>query len=178
MSISALEIVKEFFIINDFYVIIKDGFLIFKNLKEKGKELEEFVIEKEKIGFLEKGIVKVLAWHTLKFTPSVIKKFSTEIFEIINKKNQIGVVEEKNYKKILVIPGLPSTINLKNESIKILRENGIDHVILFPTIISSLIEKIDERNLYQSHTLEIMRILKYYKFLTEKKFEKLLFNEK
>lgn len=178
MSISALEIVKEFFIVNNFYVNVKNGFLIIQNIKGKGKEIDEFVIEKEKVNFIDKGIVKVLSWHTLKFTPSVIKKFSSEIFEMVNEKIYKSLVDEENYKKILVIPGLPSTINLKNESIKLMKEGGIDHLILFPTIISSLIEKIDERNLYQSHTLEIIRILKFYKFFPEKKFEKLLFEEK
>lgn len=180
MSISAIEIVKEFFIINDFYVIRKDSFLIVKNTKNKYKEIEEFVIEKEKINFIDKAIVKILAWHTLKFTPSVIKKFYQEIFEITEERiyKKAKDLLENNYRKILVIPGFPSTPNLKNESIKIMKEKGINHVILFPTVISSLIEKIDERNLYQSQILEVIRILKFYKFFSEKKFEKLLFEEK
>ncbi|MCM8818972.1 MAG: hypothetical protein NC915_05820 [Candidatus Omnitrophica bacterium] len=178
MSISALEIVKEFFILNNFYVNVKNGFLIVKNLKEIGKEIDEFVIEKEKIGFIDKGIVKVIAWHTLKFTPSVIKNFHSEIFEITNEKIYKSLVDDKDYKKILVVPGLPATPDIRNESVKMLKDNGIEHIILFPTIISNLIEKIDERNLYQSHTLEIIRILKFYKFFSEKKFEKLLFDEK
>ncbi|MCM8772937.1 MAG: hypothetical protein NC926_06590 [Candidatus Omnitrophica bacterium] len=177
MSISAIEIVKEFFIINDFYVIVKDGILILKNTKKTTKEIEEFVIEKEKINFIKQGILKVISWHTLKFTPSVIKKFLPEIIDMPDDKIYRNLIEE-HYKKILVIPGLPSTPELKNESIKILKENRINHIILFPTIISGLIEKINERTLYQSHTLEIIRILKFYKFLSEKKFEKLLFEEK
>ncbi len=177
MSISALEIVKEFFIINDFYVNVKDGFLIVKNIKEVCKEIEEFIIEKEKISLIDKGLVRVLAWHTLKFTPSVIKKFYSEIFGTLEEKSYKKLIEQ-NYKKILVIPGFPSTPNLRNESIKIMKENGINYVILFPTVISGIIEKINERNLYQSHTLEIIRILKFYRFFSEKKFEKLLFEEK
>ncbi|HOK55840.1 MAG TPA: hypothetical protein PKV21_03680 [bacterium] len=181
MSISALEIVKEFFIINNFYVISKDGFLIVKNPEETGKEIENFVIEKEKIFFINEGIIKVLSWHTLKFTPSVIKKFSAEIFEITEEKfyrevkNFLG---KEKFKKILVIPGLPSTKNLREESIKIMKENGIDHVIFFNTIISGLIDKIDERKVYQSHTLEIIRILKFYKFFYKKNLDAFLFDEK
>jgi hypothetical protein len=180
MSIPAIEIVKEFFIINDFYIITKDGFLVVKNSKKIFKEIEEFIIEKEKINFINKAIVKPISWHTLKFTPSVIKKFYEEIFEItFEKTNKIlKNLDEDNYKKIIVIPGLPATTSLRNESIKIMKEKGIGHVILFHTIISGLIEKIDARKLYQSQTLEIIRILKFYKFFSNKKFEKLLFNEK
>jgi hypothetical protein len=81
-----------------------------------------------------------------------------------------------NNKKVIIIPGLPATTNLKNESIKIMKEKGIEHIILFSSIISGLVEKIDERKLYQSQTLEIIRILKFYKFLSDKKLEKNLFN--
>jgi len=180
MSIPAIEIVKEFFIINDFYVILKDSFLIIKNSKKTFKRIDEFIIEKEKINFINAAIVKPISWHTLKFTPSVIKKFSEEIFEITSEKiNKIlKNLIENNYKKIIVIPGLPATISLKNESIKIMKEKGIDHVILFQTIISGLIEKIDQRKLYQSQILEIIRILKFYNFFSDKKFEKELFNKK
>jgi len=181
MSISALEIVKEFFIINNFYIISKDGFLIVKNSEEIHKKIDEFIIEREKIIFIDRGIVKVLSWHTLKFTPSVIKKFSSEIFEIteerIYKEIKNFFVKEE-YKKILIIPGLPASNNLKNESIKIMKENGIDHIIFFHTVISGLINRIDERKLYQSHTLEIIRILKFYKFLSEKNLTTFLFDEK
>ncbi len=180
MSISAIEIVKEFFIINGFYVILKDSFLIVRNSKKLSKEIEEFVIEKEKINFINTAVVKPFSWHTLKFTPSVIKKFYEEIFEITDEKTTklLKDLIENNYKKIIIIPGLPSTISLKNESIKIMKEKGIDHVILFQTIISGLIEKIDERKLYQSQTLEIIRILKFYNFFSNKKFEKELFSRK
>ncbi|MFN4226772.1 MAG: hypothetical protein ACK4F0_01340 [Candidatus Ratteibacteria bacterium] len=174
-----MEIVKEFFIINNFYVNLKDGFLIVKNSEKLHKEVNDFVIEKEKIIFIDKCIVKVISWHTLKLTPSVIKKFSSEIFEITEKFCKENVIFDKEkYKKILVIPGLPATESLKNESIKMLKEKGIDHVIFFHTIISDLINKIDERKLYQSHTLEIIRILKFYKFLSDKSSETFLFDEK
>lgn len=181
MSIPALEIVKEFFIINNFYVIAKNGFLIIKNPEKTDKEINDFVIEKEKIIFVDKSIIKILSWHTLKFTPSVIKKFSSEIFEITEEKFYKEIknfFKDEKYKKILIIPGLPAKDNLKNESIRIMRENGIDHVIFFHTIISGLIDKIDERKLYQSHTLEIIRILKYYKFFSKKSFNISLFEEK
>lgn len=180
MSISALEIVKDFFVISDFYVIVKDGFLIVKNSKGIDKEISDFVIGKESIPFIDKSVIKPIAWHTLKFTPSVIKKFHKEIFEITEEKVKKSVKEliEGNYKKILVIPGLPATLSLKKESIEIMKNGGIDHIILFPSIISGLIEKIDERKVYQSQTLEVIRILKFYKFFSMEKFEKLLFDEK
>ncbi|MCM8785353.1 MAG: hypothetical protein NC899_03800 [Candidatus Omnitrophica bacterium] len=181
MSIPALEIVKEFFIVNNFYVILKGGFLIVKNSEEIHKEIEDFIIEKEKIIFIDKGVVKVISWHTLKLTPSVITKFSPEIFEITEErfyKEFKTLLGKEKYKKILVIPGLPATDMLRNESIKMMKEKGIDNVIFFHTIISDLINKIDERKLYQSHTLEVLRILKFYKFLSDKRFNTFLFDEK
>ncbi|MCX7917784.1 MAG: hypothetical protein N2589_06650, partial [bacterium] len=121
------------------------------------------------------------AWHTLKFTPSVIKKFSSEIFDITDEnfyKKAKNFFKKNEFKKILIIPGLPTTNHLRNESIRIIKEKGINHIILFYTVISGLVEKIDERKLYQSHTLEIMRILKFYKFLSKEEFEKYLFEKK
>ncbi len=171
MSYPSFEIVKEFFNINNFLVLERGEILFAKNLREREEEIEKFIIEKDDIQKIKECLIKPISWHTQKFTPSVLNKFP-EIFQF--PKNNF--LKDKNCKKILIIPDLPSTQNLRNKSIEIMQNKNIDNVILFPTIISSLIEKINPRKVYLSFTNEILRILKFYNFFSENR--ELPFNKK
>ena len=172
MSYTSIEIVKEFFWINGFFVLQKEDVIFVKNLtfREKNNLEDKFLIEKEDIPSIKNGVIKPVGWHTMKFTPSVLKN-SPEIFHFLKPSflNEIKkFFKEENFFKILVIPGLPSSENLKKESISFMKEKGIEHVIKFPTIISGLIEKINSRQVYHSATNELLRILKFYQFFSEK----------
>jgi len=162
MSYPSFEIVKEFFTIFDFFIIEKEDVIFVKNLRVEKEDIKNFILKKEDISKIEQAIVKPIAWHTQKFTPSVLNKFP-EIFDFFKP----DFLKDENFRKILVIPGLPSTENLKKKSIEIIKDKGIDNIILFPTVISSLVEKINSRKVYLSFTNEILRILKFYDFFSE-----------
>jgi len=168
MSYVSIEIVKEFFILNGFFVYQKDDILLIKNMGKNIPLPDKFVLEKEEILAIGNGVIKPVGWHTLKFTPSVIRS-SPEIFSFL-KHPYIKEIKEffknDNFSKILVIPGLPLKKSLRDESVKLLKENGIDYIIKFSTIISGLIEKINPRHLYLSPNSELLRILKIYKFFS------------
>ncbi len=161
-----MEIVKEFFFLNNFLVHQKNDILLIKNMGGKVALSDKFILTKEEIFTINNGVVKPVGWHTLKFTPSVIKS-SPEIFNFINS-SSIEKIKEffkgEDFVKILVIPGLPLTDKLRSESIKIMKGKGIDYIIKFSTIISGLIERINPRQVYLSPNSELLRILKIYKF--------------
>lgn len=170
MSYASYEIVKEFFTLNGFFVLKERDVFIVRNIDGKTDISSDFVLEKERILLIKNGIVKPVSWHTLKFTPSVLNKFP-EIFDFV-KKEYVKKVKKyftgEPFLKILIIPALPVSENLKKESIKILKEKGIDYIILFPAIISGLLEKIQPRHVYSSSVSETLRILKFYRFISER----------
>ncbi|MCM8760410.1 MAG: hypothetical protein NC832_01670 [Candidatus Omnitrophica bacterium] len=172
MSQASIEIVKEFFVIHNFFVLQKDDILLVQNAGvDEPEEMDKFILSGSEVSRVVKnGVVKPVCWHTMKFTPVVLSRFS-EIFEF--SKGGYTLESKKffqgeNFKKVLIIPSLPASDKLQKESIKIMKEKGIDYLITFPSIIANLIERIDARNVYLSSVNEILRVLKFYKFFSEK----------
>jgi hypothetical protein len=172
MSQASIEIVREFFIIHNFFVLKKEDILFVKNAELTETEgIDRFVLSGSEVSkVLKSAVVKPVCWHTMKLTPVVLSRFP-EIFEFL--KGRYALESKKffqgeDFKKILVIPSLPASEKLQKESIKIMKEEGVDHIITFPSIIAHLIEKIDARYVYLSSVNEIFRVLKFYKFFAEK----------
>lgn len=172
MSQASIEIVREFFVIENFFVLKKEDILFVKNAEvTEPEKTEKFILSGSEAGkVLKSAVVKPVCWHTMKFTPVVLSRFP-EIFEFVKGKYNLEskkFFQGENFKKVLIIPSLPASDNLRKESIRIMKEEGIDHIITFPSIIAQLIEKIDARNVYLSSVNEIFRVLKFYKFFAEK----------
>ncbi len=71
-------------------------------------------------------------------------------------------------KKILVIPSLPSGEPHRSESISLLKEQGIDGIISFATILEGIINNVEINHSYQkSDLLQLIRILKIYDMIKE-----------
>ena len=70
--------------------------------------------------------------------------------------------------KLLVLPGLPTADPHRSESIKLLREHGIDGIISFRSMLLDILAKVHTNHNYQkSEILQIMRILKNYNLIKE-----------
>ncbi len=175
MSQASIELVREFFIINDFFVLKKEDILLVKKAGATGTEKPgRFIISTEKITrTVNNAVVKPVSWHTMKFTPLVLSRFP-DVF------NFLKDMYAEDYKKffggedflrILVIPSLPASEDLKKESVRVMQEKGVDNLILFSSIIAGLVEKIDARHVYLSSVNEVLRVLKFYKFFKEKEEE-------
>jgi len=171
MSQASVEIVKEFFAANRFFVLGDEDILFIRNsLARESAGSPGFVIPSDEITLIKNGVVKVISWHTMKFTPAVLNK-NPEIFDFVAGSYRHIVKKtfmEENFSRILVIPALPSSENLRIDSIKIMKEKGIDGVITFPSLIAGLIDKIEARQVYLSSVNEVLRILKFYRFFVEK----------
>jgi len=179
MSYASLLLVKEFFTQHGFLVLQYEDVLLVKNSLPAGSKEENYVMELQDVLRLDRAIIKPVAWHTLKFVPSVLKE-SPEIFRFL-KGNYLAAAGKvfggESFARILVIPGLPASDRLRAESISYLKEKSIDGVICFPALLSALIKKINPRRVYLSQTNEILRILKYYGFFQEEQ-QLLPFEEK
>ena len=188
------NIVREYFELNGFFVrqlrkyqvqSRKKRFdeeidmLIYNPKADKNIKPSGFQLFSNDIVHIQRAIVVVKAWHSSRFTPAILRS-GTKVFDflkkdVLNKVNEYFDLEEmdlgKNdvvFKKILVIPSLPSGEPHRSESITLLKEQGIDGIISFATILESLIKSIEINHSYQkSDLLQLIRILKIYDMIKE-----------
>ena len=132
---------------------------------------------------IRRAIVVVKAWHSSRFTPAMLKS-SSRIFDFLKKDvlkraEQYFTFDEGNiddevlsehasFKKILVVPGLPTSDPQRSESIALLKAGGVDGIITFSTILENMLRNIEVNHSYQkSELLQLMRILKIYNMVKE-----------
>lgn len=145
--------------------------LVVLNPKVKEQKLPEDVLWKGgDLKNIAQAIVGIRGWHTDRFSPAVMK-LSPEVFRFTQKE----VVEKAAHMlgpgpvaKILCLPGLPTSGTLKKKSVEMLKEKGIDGVILFPTILMELASHVQKSKSYdKSDLLQLLRILKNYDLLKD-----------
>jgi hypothetical protein len=153
--------------------------LVYNPTFAPGDREPNFLIFASELPYIHRAVVVVKAWHTIqKFTPSLLKS-SSEILKFLEK-NVSKAIEgsftetddtfgpAKDLKRILVLPGLPTSEPYRSESIQLLREQGVDGIISFRSMLLDIIEKIEVNRSYQkSEFLQIMRVLKNYDLLKD-----------
>jgi hypothetical protein len=147
----------------------------------------DFMLFSSELKFIHKAVVVVKGWHTLRFTPAMLKS-SPEIFRFLEKtvvkkvsdlffeesaKGQSPTEEPKNdLMKILVLPGLPTENPYREQSIQLLQEKGVDGIISFRSMLLDILAKIEiNRNYQKSEILQVLRILKNYDMLGKPQLE-------
>ena len=188
------NIVREYFELNGFFVrqlrkyqvqsrkkrIDEEIDMLIYNPKASADEaINNFQLFSQDVTSIRQAIIVVKPWHSSKFTPAILRS-ETKVFdflkkEVLNKASdyfnlkEIELTKEtQSFKKILVIPSLPSGEPHRSESITLLKEQGIDGIISFATILESLIRNIEVNQSYQkSDLLQLLRILKIYNMLKE-----------
>ena len=182
------NIVREYFELNGFLVRQLRKYQVQARKKRSDEEIDLLVYNPDPeqpgptrgfqlfsgdIKSIHRALVVVKGWHTSSFTPRMLKQ-SNKIFDFL-KKDVLDAVEKyfaededlsgkvDPVSRILVLPGLPSTEPHREESIQLLRENGIDFIITFRTILENLLQGIEANYSYQkSEALHLLRLLKIY----------------
>ena len=72
--------------------------------------------------------------------------------------------------RILVLPGLPAQEPQRAESIALLREKGVDHVLTFRTILENLGQRAEGAGA-ESPTLRLLRLLQAYDMMNAAQLE-------
>lgn len=154
---------------------------------EPGSRKPDFMLFSSELKFINKAVVVVKGWHTLRFTPAMLKS-SPEIFRFLEKtvvkkvndlffdKGEKGDQLEGSGKdemlKILVLPGLPTENPYREQSIQLLQEKGVDGIISFRSMLLDILAKIEiNRNYQKSEILQVLRILKNYDLLGNPQME-------
>lgn len=153
--------------------------LVYNPTYAPGDREPNFLLFASELPYIHRAVVVVKAWHTIhKFTPNLLKS-SSEILKFLEKsvsKNIEGSftdndsTQEKgqDLKRILVLPGLPTSEPYRSESIQLLREKGVDGIISFRAMLLDIIQKVEVNRSYQkSEFLQILRVLKNYDLLND-----------
>jgi hypothetical protein len=192
------NIVREYFELNGFFVRQLKKYQVQARKKQPEEETALAVynpntsVDETETGFqlfsadmlkIRSAIVMVKAWHTSRFTPAMLKS-SSRIFDyltkdVLNKADQYFDFEEPPFdegsasnqtscKKILVLPGIPTSDPQRSEAISLLQESGVDGIITFSTILENLLRNVEVNHSYQkSELLQLMRVLKLYDMVKE-----------
>ncbi|CAA6677099.1 MULTISPECIES: hypothetical protein [unclassified Lentimonas] len=122
---------------------------------------------------IRQAIVVVHGWQHTRVTPAILKS-SARLFDFLKKDvlsqaDALFAVEEgeledaATYRKVLVLPGLPTAEPQRSECIALFKEQGVDGVIAFSTILEDLLRHVEVNHSYQkSELLQLVRVLKVY----------------
>ncbi|MFC1462647.1 hypothetical protein ACFLQU_03485 [Verrucomicrobiota bacterium] len=121
-----------------------------------------------------RAVIGVRGWHTERFyvstfeqTPEILRFAEKESVRFAEKFLGSGPMA-----KILCLPKLPASGDLKTKTIKVLKEKGVDGVISFGTMLAELIKRTQvNRNYEKSDMLQVIRILKIYDLLKDPQME-------
>jgi len=134
-----------------------------------------FLLEPADLDRLARAIVVVKGWHTETFSPSRLA-LMPEIFRFASPPMVKQAIQElgegEPILRILVVPSLPQSEELRGKSIAMMRENGVDAALPFATVLSDLIRRVEiNRDYHKSDLLQTLRILKNYDLLRDPQLE-------
>jgi len=189
MSAVSETIVREYFELHGFFVRQQRkyisptrqeedeiDFYVLNPAPDPKAHARPFLLGSSDLAGIARAVVVVKGWHTDTFTPSLLVN-APEVYRFIESPAFLPSVTRAfgtgtHLVKILVVPGLPSQDEARQQSITFLRERGLDAVLSFHTMLAELIQQIEvNRNYQKSDLLQIIRILKNYDFLKDPQLE-------
>lgn len=139
--------------------------LVVYNLKpDRQHPPTNFILQADDLKGIEYAIVETKGWHTTRLTPSWINQ-TPRIFNFVRQEAiecATKLLNTASFRKILIISTLPISDEAREESIRLFKDGGIDHIIEFKTIVNKLWQIIEENKNYDSEILQTMRLVKKY----------------
>jgi len=181
-------IVREYFELNGFLVRQMRKYQVQSRAKRSEEEIDlivlnpnpkndgrrpNFMLFSNELTLIHRAVVFVKGWHSHKFTPATLRG-SADIYKFLEKDvykraEELFAVEKEEvselgkFLKVLVLPGLPTHEPHKSESIKLLKEVGLDAIISFRSMLQDIMEKVETNHNYsKSDFLQTLRLLKHY----------------
>lgn len=191
------NLVREYFELNGFFVRqlsryapkpkkrMEDGLLdllmVNPTFKETNSQLGSFQLFAGEVALLPSAYVVIKGWRASKFTPATLKSNARTLDfikkEVVGKATSLFDLEEpfseefhafSNYKRILVLPHLPTSDPQRSECIRMLQDCGVEGVITFGTILEKILRSVDVTPSYQrSDLLQLVRVLKIYDMIRQ-----------
>lgn len=188
MSDLNLQLVREFFELNLFRALtpwnpetgrgpgVDSGVQLLVENAQPLVPLEppDTILRASEIRYVERAVVEIRAWHGEPFYPSVIES-SPVLFHFALGENLAAAREHfgaEPFATLLVISELPASSEQRRRSTELFEASPVDHVIEFPSILRSLFDRISVHSPYSgSNTLQLLRILKRYRFIRRQQME-------
>lgn len=178
-------VVKEYFEASGFLVQQPRKYDIPGRKKSPGEEVDLIVLNPlvtehrvpdhivwntEDLAHISRAVVGVRGWHTERFyvstfeqTPEILKFTESESLDFALRQLGPGPLA-----KILCIPRLPASGELKDDTIAVLKGKGIDGIISFATMLRDLITHVEvNHNYVKSDLLQVIRLLKSYDLIKD-----------
>ena len=134
------------------------------------KAPKEVVWDSKQLAKVQRAVVSIRGWHTDRFSPATLKK-NPELFrftELPVTKEARKILGPGSVTKVLCLSDLTASSELHDETVLMLRENGVDGVLSFRTMLLELVDHLDtSKNYEKSDLLQILRILKTYDLLKD-----------
>lgn len=129
---------------------------------------EDMVWHADELKSIARAVVAVRGWHTNRFYPSRFEH-DPEILRFVQVeplKFAARLLGSNDAARILCLPRLPAAGELKDQTIRVLRQKGVHGIISFQTMLEELIRRVDvNRNYEKSDLLQVVRLLKNYDLL-------------
>lgn len=128
----------------------------------------------EDLARVSRAAIGVCGWHSeriytamLESAPEILGFMSTPSLRIA-----AGRTGSDDMAKIICLSQLPVSEKLRQQMLAMLRQKGVDGVLLFRTMLAGLIKRVDmNRNYEKSDLLQVIRILKKYDLLRDPQLE-------
>lgn len=134
----------------------------------------EILWNRDSLRTVKRVLVGVRGWHSERFYASTFEQ-APDILRFAGAESsryaatRLGSTE---FARVLCLPRLPASGELKAMTIDALRAHGIDGVISFRTLLGELIDQVDvNKNYEKSDLLQVIRLLKNYDFVKDKQLE-------
>ncbi|MBU4200217.1 MAG: hypothetical protein KKG09_01750 [Verrucomicrobia bacterium] len=123
---------------------------------------------------IPRAVVGIHGWHTERFYPTLLDHIpemlrfaSEESIRLVSRRMGAAPIA-----KILCFPQLPASEKLRTDTLKLLKQKGIDGVLLFRTLLVELVNGVDiNKNYEKSDLLQMLRILKNYDLIRQPQME-------
>lgn len=129
---------------------------------------------RDELAGVARAIVAVRGWHTERFSASTFEQAPdilrfAEPDAVAYGRELLG---DEMPAKILCLPRLPVSDELREQVLELLRAKGVDGVLTFETMLVDVIGRVDaNRNYERSDLLQIIRILKSYELLKDSQLD-------
>lgn len=188
------NLVREYFELNGFFVRQSRKYAVQSRRKRADEESDLLVINPAPqravtpafqlfgadLAGIARAAVAIKGWHTTKaVTPTMIRK--GDLLEFVRKEAvesareafaDLAAEDGAGLAKVLVLPGIPTQEPQRAESIALLREHGVDHVLTFRTILESMVQRVESNQSYaKSDNLQLLRLLRVYDMVKSPQLE-------
>ncbi len=140
----------------------------------KAARPERMVWNADDLRGVPRAVVSVYGWHTDRFYPAMLERIP-EILRLASEeslRHAERIAGARDVARILCLPQLPASDVLRENTLAMLRQMGVDGVLLFRTMLLELCDTVDKnRNYEKSDLLQVLRILKNYDLLKDRQMD-------